>query len=350
MIIHFSWPSTARFGGGVVAMYEYANAMARRGHEVHLIHGPKTPDRIERLDQLDWFDFEPDLEHHIVDSLDDPSLPPGDVCFQHGAPARLGQPAVLIQGYKMIDTKLERPAFRAPCPKICVASWLVDIGLAWGSPREQMMHVPIGIDHQVFRLETPLEHRPIDVAMLYTAHPVKGGDDGLAAIEAIREARPDVRVELFGLAPPDRTLPSWITLHTDLERRALATRIYNRSKIFLQPSRREGFGLTSVEAMACGAALVSTDNGGSRDYAWHDQTALVTPTRDPGSLAGAALDLLDDDDRRLRIAANGQRHVRRFDWGLAAQVLEERLTDYLADPARFQGPPGDAPLFLDDTW
>lgn len=350
MIVSFAWPTSASFGGGVDALFRYADGLARRGHEVHLVHGPKTPDRISHVDEVGWFTFHPSIQHHVVDDLLDPGLPAGDVCFPSVAAPQLGQPAVLIQGYRMLDASFERPGFRARCPKFCVATWLTEVGVAWGSPPEQMLHVPLGIDHDVFRVDDPAGDRPIDVAMLYSTHPVKGGDDGLAALREVHRRRPGLRVELFGMIRPPGPLPDFVTYRTAPDRAELARAVYNRTKVFVQPSLREGFGLTSVEAMACGAALVTTDNGGSRDFAAHDRTAAVVPRQDPGRLAEAVEQLLADDDRRARLAHAGGEVARTFRWEHAAEVLEGHLLRYLEDPTRLQAPPRDAPTFLDDRY
>ena len=52
--------------------------------------------------------------------------------------------------------------------------------------------------------------------------------------------------------------------------------------------------MPSMEAMACGAALVTYDNGGCRDYARDGETALVAPRRDVAALAAALGRVLDD--------------------------------------------------------
>src|SRR6185295_14141998 len=101
---------------------------------------------------------------------------------------------------------------------------------------------------------------------------------------------------------------------------------YNRSRIFLCSSRVEGFGLPSIEAMACGAALVTTSNGGSDDYAIHGETALVCEPDDITGMADHIARLLRDDELRIRLARQGAEYVRRtFDWDVSAEKLETFL-------------------------
>jgi glycosyltransferase involved in cell wall biosynthesis len=75
--------------------------------------------------------------------------------------------------------------------------------------------------------------------------------------------------------------------------------------------------------MACGAALVTYDNGGCRDYARDGETALVARRRDVADLA-ARLELLARDPAHCaRIAAAGRRLVTTaFDWDRAVGRLE----------------------------
>jgi glycosyltransferase involved in cell wall biosynthesis len=122
-------------------------------------------------------------------------------------------------------------------------------------------------------------------------------------------------------------------------REVLVRDIYNRSRVFVQPSLREGFGLTAVEAMAGGCALVSTSNGGSDDYAFHGDTALVTEPRDVGAMADSIERLLLDDKMRVRLAVRGNEYVQRLDWDASAKRFEALLHDYGADPVRYQQPP-----------
>lgn len=339
MRITFVCPSGNTPIGGVIALYEFANGLARRGHEVHLVHMPMWGRRIESLDDLGRYRFEPEIVHYLPG--DDPaSIPDTDLVFGTGSPERFGLPVLLVQGFEMLHSHLERMGFRTPSLKVCIAGWLADVGEVFGVPREQFHVVPMGIDRDVYRPITPLDHRPSQVAMLYSSHPAKGWAVGLAAVRAAHERMPALRVVVFGTAVPPGPLPDWITFHLDPDPQHLVTEIYNQSQVFLQASDYEGFGFTAVEAMACGCALVTTDNGGSRDYGHPGVTALVADPGDAATLADHLVTLLSDLPMRTRMAEAGRREVARFDWDLGAELLEAALLRYLADPARYLHEPG----------
>ena len=84
--------------------------------------------------------------------------------------------------------------------------------------------------------------------------------------------------------------------------------------------------MPAMEAMACGAALVTYDNGGCRDYAVDGLTALVAPRRDVAALAKALGRAVGDRTLRQRLAGAGHALVtREFDWDRAAERLEAAL-------------------------
>jgi glycosyltransferase involved in cell wall biosynthesis len=116
-------------------------------------------------------------------------------------------------------------------------------------------------------------------------------------------------------------LPSWIETTTAADDTALAE-FYNRCAVFLVPSRGEGFGLPALEAMACGAAVVSTDNGGVRDYARPGENILLAPVGDTAAMADQLELLLTDDELRRRMAAAGRSTAEQISWDVAIDALE----------------------------
>jgi phosphatidylinositol alpha-1,6-mannosyltransferase len=81
--------------------------------------------------------------------------------------------------------------------------------------------------------------------------------------------------------------------------------------------------MPAMEAMACGAAVVTYDNGGCRDYAIDGTTALVALRRDVAALGKALGRMIEDRPLRERLARAGREHVTRaFDWDRATEQLE----------------------------
>jgi glycosyltransferase involved in cell wall biosynthesis len=97
--------------------------------------------------------------------------------------------------------------------------------------------------------------------------------------------------------------------HEDLQR------LYARAAVVACPSRREGFGVACLEAMAHARPVVATSVGGLRDLVVDGETGLVVPPRDVPALREALTRLLGDPDLRRRLGAAGRERAReRFSW------------------------------------
>jgi glycosyltransferase involved in cell wall biosynthesis len=149
----------------------------------------------------------------------------------------------------------------------------------------------------------------------------KGVADGLAAVARARAAGHRLALVGFGVKPP-RDPGAWDEFHANLPQPALAS-LYGGVDVYLCPSWDEGLGMPSMEAMACGAALVTYDNGGCRDYARDGETALVARRRDVDELAARLGDVLADAALRAKLAAAGRSFVATaFDWDRAVDRME----------------------------
>jgi glycosyltransferase involved in cell wall biosynthesis len=91
--------------------------------------------------------------------------------------------------------------------------------------------------------------------------------------------------------------------------------IYPALDIVVHASTRpEPFGLTIIEAMACGRAVIATAAGGAAELLTPSEDAVAVPPGDAAALAGALCQLLRDADGRARLGSQARRTaVRRFD-------------------------------------
>jgi phosphatidylinositol alpha-mannosyltransferase len=93
---------------------------------------------------------------------------------------------------------------------------------------------------------------------------------------------------------------------------------YRSADVYLCPTTRASFGVTLLEAMACGTPLVVSDIPAFRDLAEHSG-AVFAPPGDADGWARAVSSLIDDSGRRGRMGLAGRQIAERHAWPLVAQ-------------------------------
>lgn len=97
---------------------------------------------------------------------------------------------------------------------------------------------------------------------------------------------------------------------------------YQVLDLFIAPQRWEGFGLTPLEAMACGVPVVATDVGAFSEIVTDPALGRVVPPGDIPALTAAAVEMLADRDSLARAGQAARAHVERnFDINGEAQAL-----------------------------
>ncbi len=162
----------------------------------------------------------------------------------------------------------------------------------------------------------------------------KGADLFVEAAAAVLPSLPGWRAEMIGadrFSPdsPDtpflarlrpRAAASGVTL-TGYATHAAVLEAMACAAIVVAPSRwEEPFGLVALEAMASGAALVTTRRGGLPEVA--GDAAMLVPHEDANALAAAIAALARDDARRAELSRKGRLRALRFDAPAARARLD----------------------------
>lgn len=96
---------------------------------------------------------------------------------------------------------------------------------------------------------------------------------------------------------------------------------YGESDLYLCPSTKASFGITLLEAMACGIPLVASDITGFRELLRGGE--VLVPRGDPVAWADAALHLLSDPFRRAAMGKAGRQQVAQYAWPrIADRILQ----------------------------
>ena len=98
-----------------------------------------------------------------------------------------------------------------------------------------------------------------------------------------------------------------------------------RMWVCVNPSPKEGWGLTVIEANACGVPVVAADSPGLRDSVVDGETGFLYPYGDVGRLADLLERLLVDHKQREELSRNALSWANQFSWDHAADRMEELL-------------------------
>jgi glycosyltransferase involved in cell wall biosynthesis len=94
---------------------------------------------------------------------------------------------------------------------------------------------------------------------------------------------------------------------------------YNAATLFVYPSRFEGFGLPVLEAMACGAPVITSTASSLPEVAGHHDTARMVDPEDIETLAATMAEVARDADLRAMLRQNGLAQAANFRWEKTAQ-------------------------------
>jgi len=106
-----------------------------------------------------------------------------------------------------------------------------------------------------------------------------------------------------------------------------------RARVCVCASRKEGFGLTVIEANAVGTPNVTSDAPGLRDTVRHGETGFLVAGRDAAAFAARLGALLGDDALAARMSDAALEWSQRFDWERAATAMEQSLASAVAPGA-----------------
>lgn len=349
MRICFVLPGVARQPvGGYKMAFEYANRLVKENHEVlilylnqDLLKNYSVPLVVKRkiakiLTKIEpkWFDLNKKIKKISNLDLDyKEKLGKLDVCIATSAEKTVEEvnknliaktKLYLIQDYENwnISDKELIATYKLGFKNIVVAKWLKQIVDQY-SPTGSVL-IPNAIDTSIYTETVPIQNRDNHtIALLYHESPHKGSKNAFKVLDKLKQKYPDLKVIMFGKFPKPE-LPNWITYYKGASQKK-TVEIYNSVKVFLCSTIEEGFGLTGIEAMACGACLVSTDYRGVREYAVNNYNSLLSPVGDIDAQVENVIRIFENKELQKNISSNGIQHVKKFKWSEAMKKLNKTI-------------------------
>ena len=170
----------------------------------------------------------------------------------------------------------------------------------------------------------------------------KGISLAIDALALARRQRPDLRLEIAGTGDyrPELerqvsrlNLEKAVTFHGFVsEERKIDLMRWAWANVF--PSPKEGWGITIVEAAACGTPSLASDSPGLRDSVRHGDTGFLVPHGDAAALAVRMIELSDTPSLVARLGERARRFAEGLSWERTAAATEQHLRDIVEGSAR----------------
>lgn len=326
--------------GGVRSTVTLGNGLRAKGHQVRLLvrsnplgsSGWKSQARTwaaklrsPRNQALDWVDhFEGPVESYT--RLDDIAFDEGEIVCAVGSYTvpdveALDAPVKKLRhcrGFSRYGNHMD--AWRGPMKTVTVSGTLT-AELEEMAPGTVLGVVPNGKEPDRY-FEMP-ELKRDGVGAIYYNHPNKCPEDTRRLMAALREAFPTTPQYMFSTErqPSDLKVDEYVRL-APIEK---ARELYNRSKIWVLTSKDEGMPGPVLEAMLCGAVVVSADNPGSRELIRDGENGVIVPVGDIDAFVARIGALLSDEPERLRLAAAGKETAMGYTWEKSVAAMEAAL-------------------------
>ncbi|MCK5510464.1 glycosyltransferase family 4 protein [Candidatus Parcubacteria bacterium] len=209
-------------------------------------------------------------------------------------------------------------AYKLPFKFIAVSTWVKErLKKDFNQDTELLLNT---LDKNIFYpREIKRSDRDIRILMLHHTYEWKGAKEGMEIINDLKKKHNNIKLIMYGARQENVECDEYYYKPFGKE----TAELFSGCDVFLCPSWDEGFGLPSLEAMACGCALATYDNGGSRDFAFHNKTALVAERRNKKDLKEKLELLIKNSGLRKQIAKNGCQFVKEMPtWKEQAKKME----------------------------
>jgi glycosyltransferase involved in cell wall biosynthesis len=246
-------------------------------------------------------------------------------------PQSKGRPFYLIQHYETWDCDAEalrrmRASWQLPMQKLVVARWLRDLARReFDDDGAILLHNGVDLEH--FAAPTrEMNDTPV-LGYTYSWAPWKRSDLIAMAIELVRRDIPDLQVRTFGqYQPSPRMVYPAGGEHVYQPKQTQIPSLYAAADVWVLGSDSEGFGLPVLEAMACRTPAVSTTCDGAIDVVEGSEGGVLVPTNNPGAMAEAITNLLDDRPGWEARSLAARHRAECFRWDKACDALEATLS------------------------
>jgi glycogen(starch) synthase len=211
-----------------------------------------------------------------------------------------------------------------PFPITTISRFLQDVLVEHGCPLEEAEVIYQGADIEKFPYQPSLRGDATPIKLLFAGQICenKGVHTILRAVGELRRRGIDAQLDIVGHGVPDyrkklddiveeQSIGAFVNFRGFVPHSEIPSVFHDHHVLIFATEITEGFGLSHVEAMACGCAVVSTTVGGCAELIRHGENSLAFGIADPVDLANQIESLYSDEALRSGLLERARNHVEQ---------------------------------------
>jgi len=209
-----------------------------------------------------------------------------------------------------------------------------------GLPLDDIHVIHCGIDHTLYRLEPSVQKAPVPtVIYLGRLKKYKSIEHLLLAFSQTLKKIPEAKLVIVGEGDFKESLIN-LANRLNIKDRVEFTGFVDKGEkvkrlqeawVAVYPSLKEGWGLTNIEANACGTPVIASNVPGLKDSVVHGKTGLLFEYGDVQKLSDYLVKILSDAEYREKLRQGGLSWTKRFSWDEAADLTFELIEQVVAE-------------------
>lgn len=306
--------------GGSKIILEYANKIREKGHNVTIVSYDQKPDWfnldininfMQVPNNKDWKDYIPECDVIVATSwktiytaIESKKAP---VTFFEQGGAHIFDINNLSEKKKyVVQNRINLVPFI-----YTVSSYTRDkIKEVYDRESDVICNA---VDNNIFfpRKSDTTEKEIIDITIIGSEDfKFKNIENILKAIRILKKQYSNINLNWITQTPPIKNKETAIINPPQKE----IGDILRKTDIYICNSEYESFGLPTLEAMTCGAAIITTDTGGMRDFVNDGYNALITKQNDINDIVEKTKLLIENTNLRKKLSENGMKTAKKFEW------------------------------------
>jgi glycosyltransferase involved in cell wall biosynthesis len=205
--------------------------------------------------------------------------------------------------------------------------------IAKGIPDDNIRVIYNSVDHNLYKPGPAVPRKAPAIGFLGRIKKYKSIEHLLEAFGRVKVSFPDAKLTIIGdgdYLPALKKYAANLGIADDTRFTGYVSgeekvKLVRNMDVIVNPSSKEGWGLTVLEANACGIPVIGSAVSGLKDSILHDETGVLYTYGNIEELTSAIIDLLRNRDKRARFAQNAIKWASRFNWDHAADSVLETI-------------------------